>query len=153
MFLTQALGLDGEPDFIRFSRYLTMSLSVYNILVPFLMAGTMFIGILSDFTNIVQQLQTFLGTKWSDYKAALDYVFDPDHIWVIKCNTPGDGTCYLNINWVNYVKTYIIEIPFYLTWLGTFVVEHFISVIACIYYIYMTGFMSFDWLYTLARNV
>ncbi len=59
----------------------------------------------------------------------------------------------MNGTWINYVIPNLIVIPLYVLWLTSFVIEHLISMIASVYYIYMAGFMPFDWVYTLSRNV
>ena len=48
-----SLGLQGEPDFIKFSRYLTLSLSVYNVGVPLFFLSAIFLGIVSNLSATI----------------------------------------------------------------------------------------------------
>ena len=49
--------------------------------------------------------------------------------------------------------TYLIKIPIYMSWVGSFVLEYLVSLIASTYYAYMAGVMDFDYLYSIARNL
>ena len=47
----------------------------------------------------------------------------------------------------------LVLVPTYVVWVGSFFVEHIVSVVISGYYIYMAGFLSFGWLYSLSRNL
>jgi hypothetical protein len=57
------------------------------------------------------------------------------------------------MTWLKSVGIALVLVPAYAVWAGSFIVEHIVSVVTSGYYIYMTGFLSFDWLYSLSRNL
>jgi hypothetical protein len=57
------------------------------------------------------------------------------------------------MTWLKAVGIALVMVPAYAFWAGSFILEHLVSVVTSGYYIYMTGFLSFDWLYSLSRNL
>jgi hypothetical protein len=57
------------------------------------------------------------------------------------------------MTWLKAIAIDLVLVPIYATWVGSFIVEHIVSMVASGYYIYMTGSLSFDWLYSLSRNL
>jgi hypothetical protein len=122
--------------------------------VPLLFVSAIFIGILSNLSSTINAVQTAITLQLSYYKAYWDYIFDTSHMWVIKCDTESNsGQCSINMTWLKAVGIALVMVPAYAFWAGSFILEHLVSVVTSGYYIYMTGFLSFDWLYSLSRNL